>query len=175
MAFDAFMYFPSPKIPVPGETQDGVMKEKAAFELKSFEFGAENTINIGSSSGGGGAGKATFKEFNITKTTDAASCGLFTCLCTGNHFQDAIIELRRSGGATDASGVTFMKFTFKLVMVQDITWSGTDGDDVCEENVVFQYGAMHIEYWRQKKDGTAGDKTEAKWSRTLNKATDLVE
>lgn len=174
MSFDAFLYFPSQKL-VQGETQDADMSKDdiKAFELISFEFGAENNINIGSISGGGGAGKATFKEFNVTKKTDTGSCGLFHTLCTGNHFEEAIVELRRSGGSENSSGATFMKFHFKLVMVQEITWSGSDGDDVCEENVVFQYGAIKIEYFKQDKTGKmekAGKgQGEAKWSRVKNK------
>jgi type VI secretion system secreted protein Hcp len=175
MAFDAFLYFPGSESLVPGETQDGTMKAKKAFELKSFSFGAENNINIGSASGGGGAGKATFKEFEVEKNTDTASCGLFLQLCTGKHFPEAVIELRRSGGSAEESGTTFMKFIFKMVMVQDITWSGSDGDDVPTETVIFQYGAIHITYFKQKKDGSMEQASEAKWSRTLNKATDAVE
>ncbi|MEM1383697.1 MAG: type VI secretion system tube protein Hcp [Pseudomonadota bacterium] len=173
MSFDAFLYFPG-QSKVVGETQDDDMSQKDAFEILSFEFGAENNINIGSISGGGGAGKATFKEFNITKKTDTGSCGLFTTLVTGNHFDEAIIELRRSGGSGDRSGATFMKFHFLLVMVQDMSWSGSDGDDVCEETVVFQYGAMKIEYFKQDKTGKMkkadGGQGEAKWSRVKNKA-----
>ena len=76
MSFDAFCYSTTDKDKIAGETQDEYyQKEHKAFEVLSFELGAENTINIGSISGGGGAGKATFKEFNITKKTDTASCG----------------------------------------------------------------------------------------------------
>ncbi len=179
MAFDAFLYFPGSEALVEGETQDIDMSKKKALELISFEFGAENTINIGSGSGGGGAGKATFKEFNVTKKTDTASCGLFQNLCSGKHFPEAVIELRRSGGADDKSGTTFMKFSFLLVMVQDISWSGSDGDDVCEEQVIFQYGAIKIEYFKQAKDGKMskadGAKGEAKWSRVRNQANYAVE
>lgn len=173
MSFDAFLYFPN-QSKVVGETQDDAMSAKGAFEILSFEFGAENNINIGSISGGGGAGKASFKEFTVTKKTDTGSCGLFTTLCTGTHFDEAIVELRRSGGAADASGATFMKFHFMLVMVQDIGWSGSDGDDVCEETVILQYGAMKIEYFTQDKAGkmskAKGGQGEAVWSRVKNKA-----
>jgi type VI secretion system secreted protein Hcp len=171
MAFDAFMYAEG----IEGETQDSAMKAKKAFELKHFDFGAENTINIGSASGGGGAGKATFKDFNVTKQTDNGSCALFTKLCTGKHISEGTIELRRSGGSEEESGATFMKFVFKLLMVKDITWSGDDGDDVPTEEVTFEYGAIVIEYSKQKKDGTMEKSSEAKWSRVVNKATDAVE
>ena len=173
MAFDAFCYSVSHKAKIPGETQDADMMKLSAFEVLSFELGAENTINIGSISGGGGAGKATFKEFTVTKKTDTASTGLFHALVTGEHFDDLFIDLRRSAGSSSdgKSGKTFMKFTFALVMVQDISWSGSDGDDICEETVIFQYGAIKIQYYPQDKQGKMGDPVQAIWSRVKNNAS----
>lgn len=175
MAFDAFLYFPGDS-KVVGETMDSEMSKNKAFELREFSFGAENIVNIGSETGGAGAGKATFKEFNVKKRTDTASCSLFQQLCVGKHFDEAILELRRSGGSSETSGSTFMKFSFKLVMVQEMSWSGADGDDVLEEDVIFQYGAIKIEYFQQTKDGKmvkpkTSSGAEALWSRVLNKAT----
>lgn len=167
MAFDAFCYFPGSS--VKGETQDEKMSAKDAFEILSFEIGAENNINIGSISSGGGAGKATFKELTLTKKTDAGSCELFSNLCKGKHFDDMTVELRRASGES-ASGVTFLKWEFKLVMVQDISWSGSDGDDICEETLILQYGAMKVTYFKQDKHGKHAQDSSAEWSRVLNKA-----
>ena len=172
MAFDAFLYFPG-ESKVKGETFDEAMSKENAFELREFSFGAENVINIGSDTGGAGAGKATFQEFKFKKRTDTASCPLFTMLCTGKHFKEAILVLRRSGGTSDSSGDVFMRFSFKLVMVQEISWSGADGDDVLEEDITLQYGAIKIEYYKQGQDGKMSKKAgegEAVWSRVLNKA-----
>jgi len=158
-----------------GETQDEDYKGKKAFEILSFELGAENVINIGSVTGGGGAGKATFKEFTVTKKTDTSSTQLFNALCTGMHIHDVAVDLRRSGmvKATKSGGV-FMKFTMRLVMVQDISWSGSDGDDVCEETVIFQFGAITILYVSQDSTGKEKGKAETKWSRVKNQATGEV-
>lgn len=170
--FDAFCYFVSPPTETKGETQDIDMKAKDAFEILSFEIGAENNINIGSVTSGGGAGKATFKELNVTKKTDTASAALFSALCKGDHYDDMIIELRRSGGVSDTgkSGKTFLKWEFKLVMIQDITWSGSDGDDICEETIVMQYGAMKVTYTPQDKQGKDMTVKTAEWSRVKNQA-----
>ena len=168
MAFDAFCYFPGSSIE--GETQDKEMKQEKAFEILSFEIGAENNINIGSITAGGGAGKATYKELNMTKKTDSASCELFAKLCDDNHFDDMVIVLRRSGGSAGKSGKNFLKFEFKLVMVQDISWSGADGDDICEETLILQYGAMKVTYTPQDAQGKDGKASSAEWSRVLNQA-----
>lgn len=170
MAFDAFCYSTSHKSDMPGETQDSDYAAKGAFEILSFELGAENTINIGSVTGGGGAGKATFKEFTVTKKTDTSSTFLFTALVTGMHYGSVTVDLRRSGAATKTmkSGGVFMKFDMRLVMVQDISWSGSDGDDVCEETVIFQFGAIEITYTPQDKDGKDKTKQLSRWSRVKN-------
>lgn len=179
MAFDAFCYCkskPSDRHFL-GETQDDFMSKLGAFEIISFELGAENTINIGSMSSGGGAGKATFKEFTITKKTDTASTALFGALCRGTHFDDVVVELRRAGSpSADRTNQLFMRFTMKMVLVQDISWSGSDGDDVCEETVIMQYGAIKIEYIPQKPDGThdTGKKSETMWNRIRNTASDTI-
>ncbi len=171
MSFDAFCYSPSQGDLIPGETQDTTYKDKKAFEILSFELGAENNINIGSISAGGGAGKATFKEFTVTKKTDTASPGLFHNLVTGKHFTDLEIHLRRSSGEASASGKPFLIFKFAFVMVQDISWSGSDGDDICEETVIFQYGAIRVEYSQQKATGEMSAPKVAQWSRVTNQAT----
>lgn len=160
-----------------GETQDEKMKEKGAFEIINFELGAENTINIGSMSGGGGAGKASFKEFTVTKKTDTASHSLFKALVEGKHFDTVVVELRRAGSATTRDDLIFMRFTMRMVMVQDISWQGSDGDDICEETVIFQFGAIMVEYIPQLTDGKmdTAQKKSMKWSRIKNNATtDIV-
>ncbi|MFT5316086.1 MAG: type VI secretion system secreted protein Hcp [Candidatus Krumholzibacteriia bacterium] len=172
MAFDAFMYFP--KTDIEGETQDTVMIEQKALEIINFEIGAENTINIGSISGGGGAGKATFKQLSITKKTDTSSAQLFAKLCEGKHFNDMIIELRRSGGSAGKSGEGFLKWEFKLVMLADISWSGSDGDDICEETILIDYGAMKVSYRKQGQDGKMEQPKTAEWSRVKNQANFAV-
>ena len=176
MAFDAFCYSTQNKSDMLGETQDADYQKLSAFEILSFELGAENVINIGSISGGGGAGKATFKEFTVTKKTDSSSTQLFSALCTGLHLTDVVIDLRRSGGAAKAmkSGGVFMKFDMRLVMVQDISWSGSDGDDVCEETVIFQFGAIAISYTPQGQDGKEKTPLKTMWSRVKNENTQRV-
>jgi len=64
-----------------------------------------------------------------------------------------------------------MKFEFKLIMVQDISWSGSDGDDICEETVILQYGAIRVQYMQQDKQGKMLSPKEMMWSRVKNTAS----
>lgn len=173
-AFDTFMHAPGSNIIV-GETQDVDAAKLKAFEILSFHLGAENSISIGSVSSGGGAGKATFKEMTITRRVDTASTGFFQLLTTGQHLDEMVCYMRRSGSLVGKSTPSFLKFTFRFVMIQDVSWSGSDGDDIVEEVVVLQFGAMEIEYTKQNADGSYASPKSAQWSRVLNNATLDVE
>lgn len=178
MAFDAFLVFKKAgpnAIDIKGETQDDVMKKEGAFEIASFSFGVENTVNITSANSGGGAGKVTFNEFTVEKQTDTGSAGLFHTCCAGGHYVDVELVLRRAGGAKDSTGKPFLVYKFKLVMVKKIDWAGAGGDDVPKETVVFEYGAIRIEYTPQMADGKDGKTVDKEWSRVKNKAAFAVE
>ncbi|MGH1491600.1 MAG: type VI secretion system tube protein Hcp [Acidimicrobiales bacterium] len=172
MAITAYCYFPGTKLSG-GLVEEKKMKEAGAFVVRDYEIGAENSINIGSISAGGGAGKATFKELTVTKTVDGLSCDLFSKLTTGGHYNDMIIELHKAAGS--GSTEPFVKWEFKLVMVQDIAWTGSEYDDETYETVVLQYGAMKTTYFVGAKKGKMKKDSSAEWSRILNSAQLAVE
>ncbi len=176
MAFDAFVKFTASagaSEEIKGESNDEQFK--GWFEVKEFSFGIENTLNITSSSGGAGAGKAEFKEFTVKKQTDRASPVLAATCGKGGHYKEVELCLRKSGvnsaGQSGQSAGVYLKYEFKLVAVKSVEWSGSTGDDVPEETVVFEYGALRINYWPQKKDGTLGDLIQRAWNKMTNSAT----
>ncbi len=192
MAFDAYMVFTDHAgTPIKGESQvtwsdssplgSGIQGGNL-FEIDDFNFDIEQVLNIGSQSSGAGAGKVTFNPFNITRKTDRASPIFFSMCCAGTHFKEVFLLLRRAGGsgATVAnaqgtamtSGYTFLKFSFGLVAVKTISWSGSDGDESPKEEVAFEYGALKAEYIQQGADGQpmVGDpgQTVGSWVRVNN-------
>jgi type VI secretion system Hcp family effector len=60
----------------------------SVFEIDDFSFDIEQTLNIGSQSGGAGSGKVTFNPFQITKKVDAATPVLFESAITGASFRE---------------------------------------------------------------------------------------
>ena len=176
MAIDAFLVFKTPgqgAVQISGETLDDNMKQKfpapnTPFDLQDWNFSVENTLNIGSSTGGAGAGKATFQPFKIKKSVDTGTPGLFKTLCVGGHYEDVILVIRRAGGSSSVSGQEYLRFTFKLVAVKSISWA--NGDPAPSEDVEFEYGALKIEYTPQKKDGSpdSSNKKDSSWTRVKN-------
>lgn len=64
----------------------------STIEIDSFSFGIEQTANVGSATGGSGAGKVKFGEFTITKTADSASPKLLQSLVTSEIFSKVICK-----------------------------------------------------------------------------------
>ncbi len=188
MAFDAYMIFTDPKGGnMKGESQvdwkdssplaAGVTGSDV-FEIDDFNFDFEQTINIGSQSSGGGAGKVTFNPFTVNRKVDRASPTFMTMCCAGTHFKQVSLLLRRAGaGATTtattmSSGTTFLRFDFALVLVKTVSWSGSDGDEAMKEELAFEYGAIKFRYLQQNPDGsyaTSGTGAPvAMWNRVQN-------
>jgi type VI secretion system secreted protein Hcp len=158
-----------------GETTDSVFKDKKAFEIYSFSFGASNPVTLGSGTGGGGAGKVSISSFNIMKRTDKASPKLFAACCAGGHFNKAIVSLRKAGPESAKAGGVYLEYTFHKVFIESIQWSGSaGGDDYPTESVSFGFGAIEIGYKPQKPDGTLDTKVPATWSVIKNDNTTNV-
>ncbi len=193
MAFDTYMQFEDAQGNwLKGELQAKInadsplgsdIKMGQIFEIDDFSFDIEQVLNIGSQSSGAGAGKVTFNPFQVTRKTDRASPILFTMCCAGQHFKQVSLYLRRAGGGASGgintaqgaatSGTTFLRFDFALVAVKTISWSGSDGDEACKEEVTFEYGALQVKYVQQDEKGApmASNQTMGSWNRVYNNSS----
>lgn len=167
MAYDSFMYFTGGTPAVEGETTDTTYSAKKAFEIYSFSWGASNPVTVGSGTTGMSGGKVSLSSFSIMKKTDNSSPTLFQACCTGTHYPQATVILRKAGGKP----MDYIEYDFTEVMVESVQWSGSaGGDDSPTESVSFAYGGVTINYTPQKTDGTAGTKNSSKWSQVKNAA-----
>ena len=153
-------------------TVDGVEGEATAagFEgqivLDSFQLGANNPTSIGAG-GGAGSGKVTLSNFTVSKRTDASSVPLFLACCSGTHFANAEVTIRRAGGEQ----IEFLKYTFDTLFVEDISWSGGTGDEGPMETLSLAYGSVEMTYTPQNADGTAGAAIVGGWDQIAVAAT----
>jgi type VI secretion system secreted protein Hcp len=180
MAFDGFCWFDSPQNGAPGvegESLDATYSKNKAFELKSFSLDVENPTSIGSAGGGAGTGKAKLNPFKVTKWTDNCSPSLFRTCCCGGHYKKAYIVVRKAGQAGakgKGAGTEYIRFTFTMVFVTNIEWSGDSGDELPGETVTFAYGAMKMEYWPQKAGGGQGTVNQQVHNQVTNSPDDNV-
>ena len=133
---------------------NGLDGKPCTFEIKSWSFGVENPTTIGSATGGAGAGKIKFNEFQITKKSDSASPSFFLSAATGSHYKTVTIEMRKAGGDPKSTGKPFLTYKFGTVFTTKINWSGP-GDEGPEESITFVYGQLAIQYQPQKSDGSS--------------------
>ncbi|MCA1686703.1 MAG: type VI secretion system tube protein Hcp [Planctomycetia bacterium] len=150
---------------VVGETQDKDFKN--ALEIKEFSFGVENPTTIGSMSAGAGAGRAKFNEFTVKKGVDIASPPLFLAAGLGCHFPTVSLVVRKAGGVK----VPYLVYTFKMVFVTKVEWSGGGGEEAPDEDVTFVYGAMEIQYTQQDSTGAEKGTSKCQWSQVVNQSS----
>jgi type VI secretion system secreted protein Hcp len=179
MAVDAFMWFTGTHgdiAEIVGETADKNIKTNASapkmpFNVKEYSFDVENLSTLSSATGGAGGGKANFNPLSFSKEVDTASCPLFQACAIGTHIDECNLVMRKAGGNV-ASLKPYLIFTFKFVFITGVNWS-ISGDEPIGEAVTFMYGALKIQYWKQKNDGTLiSPQITTMWNRVNNTRTD---
>ena len=160
MAFDTFIEI---KPGCEGECTAAGFEKK--IEIYSFSWGASNPTTVGSGKEGLSAGKVSISSFNIMKKTERSSPIMFSACCTGKHFDEAIVTMRKATGDERQKGFLIYKFTD--VMIESIQWSGsTGGDDTPTESVSIAFGKVEIEYYKQDDKGAMKKEGTASWDLT---------
>lgn len=136
--------------------------------LESFDMGVENTVDIRSTSSGGGTGKASFKEVTLTKKVDSASAPLMLSCATGQHYETVTIEFTRT---VESQAPVFFRMIMKHVLVQSVSSSAGKGDDTIEETVVLKHGAHEITTFKQDERGAMSQSGQYQWSIIMNTPT----
>jgi type VI secretion system secreted protein Hcp len=126
------------------------------IEIESFSWGVSNPSTIGSATSGAGAGKAVPGEFAVVMPFSAASPQIFDKCVTGDHYETAVLSMRKAGGSQRAAGQEFLKYSFGTVFTTKIEWGGSS-DEGPEESITFVYGKLQVQYQPQKPDGSLGD------------------
>src|SRR6476659_9963252 len=109
MAVDMFLKLDG----VEGESLDH--KHKGEIEILSFSWGLSNPSSIGSATGGAGAGKVKFNEFQIVKMIDSASPKLMEKCCQGEHISSGQLTLVQKGIKGNTEEFLKIKLTDILV------------------------------------------------------------
>jgi type VI secretion system secreted protein Hcp len=144
---------------IKGESLDD--KHKDEIEVFSFSWGVSNSVGP-VSSGGGAAGKTTFKEFSIIHAVDKASPSLMAACAAGVHLKEATITQRKAGkGQQD-----FLIFKMNDVIVTSVTEVSGAPD---AETVSLAFAKIDVQYKPQKADGSLDAGIHFKYDLKTNK------
>src|SRR5580765_4498302 len=91
MAMDMFLDIKGVK----GESRDSKFKEKIDILAWSWGLSNSGTAHVG---GGAGAGKVNVQDISVTKYVDSASPKLMLACCSGTHYPEALLTVRKAGG-----------------------------------------------------------------------------
>jgi type VI secretion system Hcp family effector len=137
MAADMFLKIEGIK----GESSDA--KHPGEIEIQSFSWGVSQAVT-GATSGGGGrtTQRADISDFNVMKTMDAASSGLFYHCAAGKHIPSIVVSLHRAGEDKQL----YAQYTLHDVIVSGYQTSDSSGSGLPAESVSFNFSKIEMKY-----------------------------
>ena len=147
---------------IKGESGDA--KHKDEIEVLSWSWGVTQSGSL-THGGGGGAGKASFHDFNFSHHIDKASPLLMKSCATGAHISEATITVRKAGkGQQD-----YLIIKMNDVIITSVAMSVASEEPTTSENVTLQGAKVDLEYRAQKADGSLGVGLHFKYDIKANK------
>lgn len=132
---------------IKGESQDGNSLYKDAIEINSFSFGVTNPVSV-LKGGGGGAGKAKYTDFSLTKYLDSASLTLLKNLASGHAIQDGTLYFFKTG-----QDKPYLTIQLNEIFVTSQQQGVTDSDDRMSESITLMAAQMTFTYTQYGTDG----------------------
>jgi type VI secretion system secreted protein Hcp len=141
---------------IDGETTDAAMKAEKAIDILAWSWGVSNsgTTHMG---GGGGSGKANFQDISVTKYIDSGSHALLLGCATGEHFDQAVLTVRKAGKTQQK----YVTITMNEVMITSVSTGGSGGEDRLTENLSLNFAKVKFEYFEQNEKGVVSSTAKA--------------
>src|SRR5262245_20563543 len=131
---------------VKGDAQAKGFEDTITVLAWSWGMSQTGTTHVGT---GGGAGKVNVQDLSITKYVDKASPTLMHACCTGKHFEDATLSVRKAGGEQ----LVYLKIDIKDIIITSLSTGGSGGEDRLTENVTFNFASVKFGFQPQDKNG----------------------
>ena len=157
MAADMFMKIDT----VDGEAQD--TKHKKEIDVLSWSWGMSNAGSA-HAGGGAGAGKVNVQDLTFTKWVDKATPKLALACCSGKHFKDATLVVRKAG----EKPVEYLKIKMDTVFISSISTGSSGGEDRLTENVTLNFSKVSLDYIPQDDKGASGTAIPMIWDIATN-------
>jgi type VI secretion system secreted protein Hcp len=145
---------------------EGESRDKAhgkEIDVLAWSWGASNSgsAHVG---GGMGAGKVNVQDLSFTKYIDKSSPDLMLACCSGEHFPEAKLIVRKAG----KDPLEYLTITLKEVLVTSVSTGGSGGEDRLTENVTLNFAKVQLNYIEQTASGAPGAKPHMGWDIAAN-------
>lgn len=157
MAFDCFLKLGD----IDGESKDNTYRDWIDVLSWSWGLSQSGTMGMG---GGGGAGKVNVQDLSISKYVDKSSTNCVLKCCSGKHYDEAKLIVRKAG----ENPVEYMKLTMTDVLISSISSGGSGGEDRVTENVSMNFAKVKVEYTPQAPDGSSEATMDIGWDVEAN-------
>lgn len=160
MAMDMFIKIGDIK----GESLDKTHKEKIDVLAWSWGMSNSGSAHMG---GGAGSGKVNVQDLSITKYIDKSSTDLMLAACSGKHYPEAQLIVRKAGGTP----VEYLKIKLTEVLITSVSTGGSGGEDRLTENVSLNFAKFTVDYTPQDEKGAPGKTQTVGWDIAKNVKT----
>jgi len=141
---------------VEGESVD--QQHPKEILITSFSHGVTVPLAVG----GGGTGKASFSDLNLTKALDKASPLLYSYAAQGRRLPQAVLTVRNSG----ATPFEFYRITLTDVTISTVQTSGAGERPA--ETFSLNFARIEWRYVPQNPNGSAGTPVVTTWNLGAN-------
>jgi type VI secretion system secreted protein Hcp len=147
MAVDMFIKIGAVK----GESVDH--KHAGEIDVLAWSWGLSQsgTTHAGP---GAGAGKVNVQDLSFTKWVDSASPALMLACCTGKHYPEATLVVRKAGDKP----LEYLSIKMTDLIVTSVSTGGSGGEDRLTENVTLNFAKVELDYVPQDAKGGDGAK-----------------
>jgi len=159
MAVDMFLNIDGGKIK--GESVDETHPDEIDVLAWSWGMSQSGTTHSGP---GGGAGKVNVQDLSFTHYVDKASPNLMKMCCNGEHFNEAVLVVRKAG----KTPLEYMKITMKGGLITSVSTGGSGGEDRLTENVTLNFSEFESVYVPQMADGSGDAEITVGWNIAKN-------
>jgi type VI protein secretion system component Hcp len=153
------------QVKIPGE--DPSAQAVDPIQISDFSFQVQNPNNLGSTTGGAGAGKITFQPLIVSRTLDKNSPLLFKASAMGAHYGQVLLSIvHTAGGGGKSSSRLVAQWRLGIVFVRSIAYSSGDEQDT------FDFGSVLFNYYPQNANGSSATAVVGGWNRLTNQSVD---
>ncbi len=147
---------------IDGESQDN--RHPNEIELETWSWG-ESQASLASGRGGG-VGKVTFEDLQVTMRTSKASPKVLIAVASGIHIRSAILTAHQGCEA----GVEFLQITLSDLLVSSFHTSAALEDGLPRDRVTFNFSKIEYAYIPQNPDGSLGASIKVGWDVKSNRS-----